>query len=158
MKIFVLNRGSSTIKASLFDFQELPQNFIKPAWEGKVEWKNQDVQAETLSSLIQSLPVKEIDAIGHRIVHGGPLYKETVLIDSKVKENIQKYSELAPLHNIGDLEGIEALEKFLPGKPQFAIFDTAFHHTLPLSAAIYPGPYRWYEEGIRRFGFHGTSF
>lgn len=158
MKILILNRGSSSIKASLFHFAQLPKHFVEPEWEGKIEWKNQEIKEEALQALLKTLSLGQIDAAGHRIVHGGNLYKESVLIDKKVKEEIRKFSELAPLHNLGDLEGISILEKLLPSKPQIAVFDTSFHHNLPAAAAIYPGPYRWYEEGIRRFGFHGTSF
>ena len=80
------------------------------------------------------------------------------MIDNEVKEEIRKLADLAPLHNLADLEGIEILEQLFPDIPQVAVFDTAFHHTMPTYAAIYPGPYKWFEEGIQRFGFHGTSF
>lgn len=100
----------------------------------------------------------EVDVIGHRIVHGGKFYKESTPIDAQVKEKIHLLNELAPLHNLADLEGIEVIEKFFKNKPQIAVFDTAYHHTLPKEAAIYPGPYEWYEEGIKRYGFHGISF
>jgi acetate kinase len=122
---------------------------------------------EALKRLIQSLlegkkPVltslDEIDVIGHRIVHGGKDYKESTLINANVKAKIKQLSELAPLHNLIDLEGIELLETLLKNKPQIAVFDTAFHHTLAQSTTVYPGPYRWFEEGIQRFGFHGISF
>lgn len=100
----------------------------------------------------------EINAVGHRIVHGGSYFKESVLIDANVKEKIGKLSELAPLHNLADLEGIEVLERMLGAIPQIAVFDTAFHHTMPQAATVYPGPYKWFEDGIKRYGFHGTSF
>jgi acetate kinase len=122
---------------------------------------------EALSYLIQFLfqgkiavlgSLEEVDVIGHRIVHGGREFKEATLVTKEVKEKIRALANLAPLHNLIELEGIEILEKLFIGTPQIALFDTAFHHTLPMSAKVYPGPYRWYEEGIQRYGFHGISF
>ena len=100
----------------------------------------------------------ELDAIGHRIVHGGKFYRESVLIDQDVKSHISRLAEYAPLHNMAALQGIEAMEKMFKKLPQIAVFDTAFHRTLPPEAAIYPGPYKWFEEGIQRYGFHGISY
>lgn len=100
----------------------------------------------------------EIDMIGHRIVHGGKEFQESVFINQIVKDKIHELSELAPLHNPAGLVGIEIMEKLFPNKPQMAVFDTAFHHTLSDAAKIYPLPYKRYEEGIQRFGFHGISF
>ncbi|PWU07553.1 MAG: acetate kinase [Verrucomicrobia bacterium] len=108
------------------------------------------------SAVISSL--NEIDVLGHRIVHGGNIFKESVYITSEVKEKIRYLSELAPLHNLYELEAIEILEKLMGKIPQIAIFDTAFHHTLPEAAKIYSGPYSWYEAGIQRYGFHGINF
>lgn len=102
--------------------------------------------------------LSEIDVLGHRIVHGGKYFKESVYITPEVKDKIRLLAELAPLHNLPELEGIEMMEQLLPKTPQIAVFDTAFHHTLPKAAQIYPGPYSWYEEGIQRYGFHGISF
>jgi acetate kinase len=100
----------------------------------------------------------DIDAIGHRVVHGGQVYREAVRIDATVKTTLEQLTPLAPVHNPVNLEGIEIAEALLGGTvPQFAIFDTAFHSHLPDSAAIYPGPYAWIEQGIRRYGFHGIS-
>ncbi len=103
-----------------------------------------------------------IDAVGHRVVHGGQHYGQPVRIDAQVKTTIAALSPLAPTHNPVNLEGIEIIEELLDqvlgtGLPQFAIFDTAFHHPIPDAAAIYPGPYAWVEAGIRRYGFHGIS-
>ncbi len=99
-----------------------------------------------------------IDFVGHRVVHGGPDYRESVLIDQKVKDDIQKYASFAPLHNPVNLEGITAVEHVFGDKVrQVAAFDTAFHKTLPMQTVVYPGPYEWYEQGIRRYGFHGIS-
>ncbi|PZV19140.1 MAG: acetate kinase [Pseudanabaena sp.] len=100
----------------------------------------------------------KIDAVGHRVVHGGQEYCETVIVTDAVKAAISGLSALAPAHNPANLEGIEAVESILGSEvPQFAVFDTAFHSHLPDVAAIYPGPFAWAERGIRRYGFHGIS-
>ena len=100
----------------------------------------------------------DIDFVGHRVVHGGPDYRESVFIDAKVKDDIQKYASFAPLHNPVNLEGIEAVEHVFGDRVrQVVAFDTAFHKTLPMQTVVYPGPYEWYEQGIRRYGFHGIS-
>ncbi|MEG4343812.1 acetate kinase [Microcoleus sp. A003_D6] len=101
--------------------------------------------------------LKEIDIVGHRVVHGGSDYQESTLISPDVKKAIARLSLFAPVHNPVNLEGIEALEKILPNVPQIAVFDTAFHAQLPPAAFVYPGPYEWLENGIRRYGFHGIS-
>jgi acetate kinase len=101
--------------------------------------------------------LEEIDVVGHRVVHGGQQYRDRVVVTSEVKEAIANLASFAPLHNPANLEGIEAIEQLLGTVPQVAVFDTAFHSQLPLAAAIYPGPYNWFEQGIRRYGFHGTS-
>jgi acetate kinase len=186
MNIFVLNRGSSSIKCYLYHFKN---SAAKLVWEAQVQWKNtfenpslsikneqgmsySEVAEEKGASLLLehliSLLISgktaalnsfdEVHAIGHRIVHGGQWFSDSVRVTSDVKEKIRRLSELAPLHNLPELEGIELLEKCFPKVPQIAVFDTAFHHTLPKATQIYPGPYQWYEEGIRRYGFHGISF
>lgn len=99
----------------------------------------------------------EIDIVGHRVVHGGEEYQQSTFITSEVKEAIARLAVFAPIHNPANLEGIEAIEKKLPNVPQVAVFDTAFHAQLPTAAYIYPGPYEWLEQGIRRYGFHGIS-
>ncbi len=154
MNVLVLNRGSSSIKCCLYELTEMSNQLIDPVWKDEMEWEKGSAK-EKLESLLSK---KKVDCIGHRIVHGGKKYKESVLIDQAVKEEIKKLADLAPLHNLEDLEGIEVLEQLFPGTPQIAVFDTAFHQTLPLSAAIYPGPYAWVEKGIQRYGFHGISF
>jgi len=98
-----------------------------------------------------------IDAVGHRVVHGGRDYIDSVPIDEAVKAAIHRLIPLAPAHNPANLEGIEALEGILGDQPQVAVFDTAFHARMPEAAATYPGPYAWVEQGIRRYGFHGIS-
>jgi acetate kinase len=115
---------------------------LETLWQGKTH-------------VINSL--KEIDIVGHRVVHGGQDYQQSTLISPDVKEAIARLSVFAPVHNPVNLEGIEALEKILPNVPQVAVFDTAFHAQLPPAAFVYPGPYEWLEDGIRRYGFHGIS-
>lgn len=99
----------------------------------------------------------EIDVVGHRVVHGGQDYCESVEITEDVKQAIAHLATLAPAHNPANLEGIKAIEQHWGSVPQIAVFDTAFHSHLPDAAAIYPGPYEWVEQGIRRYGFHGIS-
>jgi len=115
---------------------------LETLWQGKTQ-------------VINSL--NEIDIVGHRVVHGGQDYQQSTLISPDVKEAIARLSVFAPVHNPVNLEGIEALEKILPNRPQVAVFDTAFHAQLPPAAFVYPGPYEWLENGIRRYGFHGIS-
>lgn len=101
--------------------------------------------------------LSDIDIVGHRVVHGGQEYSEATRITPEVKAVIDKLTALAPEHNPVNLEGIEAIEQILGQVPQVAVFDTAFHSQLPLAAAVYPVPYEWFEQGIRRYGFHGIS-
>ncbi|MEO0758301.1 MAG: acetate kinase [Cyanobacteria bacterium J06648_16] len=99
----------------------------------------------------------DIDVVGHRVVHGGQTYQQSVVIEPAVKAEIDRLSELAPVHNPVNLEGIELMEQLLDSVPQIAVFDTAFHSQMPIVAQTYPGPYHWFEQGIRRYGFHGIS-
>src|SRR5579864_1955098 len=99
----------------------------------------------------------EIQVVGHRVVHGGSKLTAPAVIDDSVKREIADLSAIAPLHNRVALEGIELIEKLLPDTRQIAVFDTGFHRTLPPEAKVYPGPYDWYERGIRRYGFHGIN-
>ncbi|WP_026082322.1 acetate kinase [Mastigocladopsis repens] len=108
------------------------------------------------STQIISQP-SEIDVVGHRVVHGGQEYRKSVVITEDVKKAIARLATLAPAHNPANLEGIEAISQHLGSVTQVAAFDTAFHSHLPDAAAIYPGPYEWVEQGIRRYGFHGIS-
>jgi acetate kinase len=101
----------------------------------------------------------QIDAVGHRVVHGGTEYDRAVLVDAGVESVIERLAAFAPLHNPVNLEGIRAAQQILGSKiPQIAVFDTSFHRTLTQAAETYPGPYEWLKKGIRRYGFHGTSF
>ncbi len=158
MKILVLNSGSSSIKCCIYDFANFPDKLVDPIWADKIEWKNIEKKGAIKKEIKSLLSDKKIDCIGHRIVHGGKKYRASIVIDNEVKKEIRKFADLAPLHNLADLEGIEILEQLFPNTPQIAVFDTAFHHTMPAYAAIYSGPYKWFEEGIQRFGFHGISF
>lgn len=121
-----------------------------------------DVLAQVLSTLwqgqaqvIQSLD--EIAVVGHRVVHGGQAYQASTIVSPEVKAAIAQLSELAPVHNPVNLEGIELMEQLLGEVPQVAVFDTAFHSQMPAVAATFPGPYEWLDKGIRRYGFHGIS-
>src|SRR5207249_10709912 len=187
MKILVLNSGSSSQKSCLYDIgNTLPEHPPAPLWAGKNEWDgNQaDVQVRNLQGAHLKDRVKvvsrcnaidqlldtlwngklrvvsapsEIDAVGHRIVHGGKDLDETIAITPKVKSAIASMSAFAPLHNRAELEGIEIIEKRIGTVLQVAVFDTAFHSQLPEPAAVYPGPYEWLAQGIRRYGFHGIN-
>ncbi len=102
--------------------------------------------------------LKEIDAVGHRVAHGGEKFTKSVLIDRQVIQGIEDLCDLAPLHNPGSLQGIHAMEEVLPGIPMTAVFDTSFHSTMPPEAYLYAVPYEYYEKyRVRRYGFHGTS-
>lgn len=183
MKILVLNCGSSSIKYKLFDMNSrdvlaqggvekigLKDSFLQvklPNGE-KVKIEKQ-IQEHTvgieliLSTLVDEKigcikSLKEIDAVGHRVVHGGEKFNKSVLITPEVISMVEQCIDLAPLHNPANLKGIAAIEKTLPGVPQVGVFDTAFHQTMPDQAYMYALPYELYEKyAIRRYGFHGTS-
>ena len=114
-----------------------------------------------LDELIKHKAVKSLDEIkgvGHRVLHGGEKYSDSVLINDQVVQDIKDLTKLGPLHHPGNLAGIEAMQKALPGVPNVAVFDTAFHQTMPAVNYMYPVPYEWYEKyGVRKYGFHGTS-
>src|SRR5699024_8282467 len=102
--------------------------------------------------------LEEIYAVGHRVVHGGERFTDSVLLSDEVIEEIESVSELAPLHNPANLTGIQAFREVLPGIPMVAVFDTAFHQTMPEKSYLYSLPYDYYQQyGIRKYGFHGTS-
>ena len=182
IKVLVCNAGSSSLKFSLFDAEDetLLANgsidwLIKPARlvfrranepeirkELKLE-KHADAVTRILDYLQagSSAPLQspeDVQAVGHRVVHGGDRYSSAVRITAEVKRTIEELTELAPLHNPASLEGINAVEQVLPKVPQVAAFDTAFHATLSEAARTYPLPQKWTREwGIRRYGFHGLS-
>ena len=117
------------------------------------------VEASWEGSFAYSEGPGQIDLVGHRVVHGGLQFSSATLVTSQVERIIDELAELAPLHNPANLEGIRACREILGDRvPQFAVFDTAFHRTLPESASTYPGPYEWIEQGLVRYGFHGTSY
>ena len=185
MNILVINAGSSSLKYQLFDMEtkEIKAKGLcerigidgkftyKPQLEGKETLNAIDVAMPTHSEAIQAVlnalvdekngvvaSMKEIDAVGHRVLHGGQKFSESVLINEPVIEAIKECIPLGPLHNPANLMGIEACAAVMPGVPQVAVFDTAFHQSMPKSSYMYAIPYEMYEKyGIRRYGFHGTS-
>jgi len=150
--ILVINAGSSSIKFKLFE-----EKTLKVLQQGLIEEiKNHHQAFEDLQK--EDINFKNIKAIGHRVVHGGEHFSEATLIDDKVIETIKSLIPLAPLHNPANLEGIYAAQKLAPNIPHIAIFDTAFHQTMPEYSYRYPLPNRLYESlHVRRYGFHGTS-
>lgn len=182
MKILVLNCGSSSLKFQVIDMKN-EERIVKGNYErigGKRSTLRLNVRGEkseiekaarsyeeairTVLAIIQDRKynivssLDEIGAIGHRIVHGGEKYSESVIITDEVIQEIEDCIPLAPLHNPEGLEGIKATKKVLSDKPMVAVFDTAFHQTMPATAYIYQIPYKYYEDyKIRKYGFHGTS-
>lgn len=163
MKLLILNAGSSTYKSSLFKLDLDNKEPQDPLWKGMVDFdlhprKNPAaVVKEMLAACSFLRDPNEIVVIGHRIVHGGQQFSKPVLIDAKVKRAIRDLFVLAPLHNPSNLLGIEIMESLFPKALQVAVFDTAFHSTIPEAAFTYPIPKKWRQWGIRRYGFHGIS-
>jgi acetate kinase len=183
MIILALNCGSSSVKYQLYDWDKreimtrgnverigLDNSFITHEEPGKDIYKaeyNCPNHEEAIKLIINTLADKEvgvikeigaISAVGHRVVHGGEHFSRSVRIDDSVLSAIKEFADLAPLHNPHNISGIEAAKSVLPGVPQIAVFDTAFHQTMPPYAYMYPVPYEWYKMyGVRRYGFHGTS-
>ena len=182
MKILVLNCGSSSLKYQLINMEteevlasgkyerigEAEAFITHKALGKKTEIKkaaydHKEAIEFTLAQftnpeykVIDSL--EEIEAIGHRVVHGGEIFKESAVIDDKVIEQIRECGEFAPLHNPAATLGMEACKKVMPGKPMVAVFDTTFHQTMPKEKYIYPIPYEYYKKyGVRKYGAHGTS-
>src|SRR3989339_858288 len=156
MIILALNCGSSSVKYKLFSWEERKTVTNGVIERIGIEGGPRD-HRDALQEIIRSLPGK-IDAVGHRVVHGGEKFKSSVLINDGVLEAIRSVQDLAPLHNPPNIAGIEAAKEVLPNIPHIAVFDTAFHQTMPEQAFIYPVPYEWYGMyGVRRYGFHGTS-
>lgn len=183
MKILVLNCGSSSVKYKLIDTATdnvmaeggvekigLPDGFLKYKLAdgskaikelGLVDHKGAvkavlDILTDPELGCISNYD--EIDAVGHRVVHGAEKFSKSVLITDEVLQQVKECYDLAPLHNPANVTGIEAVEEILPGVPQVGVFDTAFHQTMPAKSYMYALPYRFYkEDGVRRYGFHGTS-
>lgn len=157
MKILVVNGGSSTFKFSLFDAVGSLALTAEPIWKKTIEFRNMsDDRTVAIREALLEIP-SNIELIGHRIVHGGDLFKKATLINPKVKAAIHTLSRLAPLHNPINLAGIEIASTLFPNTMQVGVFDTAFHSTMPEVAWTYSGPWEWRDKGIRRYGFHGIS-
>ena len=180
MKFLCVNAGSSSLKFQLFEMPEekvIISGYIEKIgledsfWNTKVNGekikgakylKNHDEAVEVLlNELIEHKAVESLDEIkgvGHRVLHGGEKYSDSVLITDEVIENIKELTKLGPLHHPGNLAGIQALKAVLPDVPMVAVYDTAFHQTMPEKNYMYPVPYEWYVKyGVRKYGFHGTS-
>ncbi len=183
MKILVLNCGSSSVKYKLIDTADnsvLAEGGVEKIGlnDGFLKYKKNDGSKAVIelglvdhNGAVQAIlnlltdPAEgciksydEIDAVGHRVVHGAEKFSESVLINDEVKDMIKQCYDIAPLHNPANLMGIEACQKIMPTTPQVAVFDTAFHQTMPAKSFLYALPYKYYEDdGVRRYGFHGTS-
>jgi len=183
MKILVLNCGSSSLKYKLFEMEE--NSILAQGQADRIGLSNalfrHEVQGreplltetplsshrEAVHALLTHLvhgqrgiltDMSEIGGVGHRVVHGGEHFRTSVVVDSTIREILESTKKLAPLHNVPNLMGIDVCTQLMPGVPQVAVFDTAFHQTLPPYAYTYAIPYRYYEEDhVRRYGFHGIS-
>ena len=182
MKILVLNCGSSSIKYALYNMDDqsvitsggiekigLPDSFIKFKVNGEKYQIERPVEEHTAGvqfifevlttgehAVLQSL--EELDAVGHRMVHGGERFNQSVILTPEVMEAFAQCNDLAPLHNPANIKGVNAVSAILPDLPQVGVFDTAFHQSMPDYAYMYALPYELYKEyGVRRYGFHGTS-
>jgi acetate kinase len=183
MDILAINCGSSSVKYQLFDWAKkeviakgvvervvVGGSFIQHEVPGRQKYRKEsecpnhnvamDLIIKTLTDPEHGVlsDISQISAVGHRVVHGGEEFTKSVMIDDKVLDAVKAVQHLAPLHNPPNIAGIEAMRAVLPDVPNVAIFDTAFHQTMPDFAYIYPLPYDWYVRyGVRRYGFHGTS-
>lgn len=148
MRVLVVNAGSSSLKLSVLDEERLVDSTSVPA--GADGWA-----PDELAAFCDRV---DVDAVGHRVVHGGELYSAPVLVDAGVRHALQRLTDLAPLHQPKSLAGMDAVTELLPGTPVVASFDTAFHASMPAAATTYALPREWRERwGLRRFGFHGLS-
>lgn len=182
MKVLVLNSGSSSLKYQLLTMPEAAVladglvdrigieggNFSHKANGEKTKFKKELADhKEALNTVLELLTtgetavvsnIEEIDAIGHRVVHGGEKFTSSVVVTPEVIKGIEECTELAPLHNPANMQGILAMQEIMPTKPQVVVFDTAFHQTMKPENFLYAVPYSWYEKyWVRRYGFHGTS-
>ena len=182
MKILVLNCGSSSIKYALYDMTNqsvitsggiekigLPDSFIKMKVNGEKVQIDRPIEEHTAGvqfifevlttgdyAVLKSLD--ELDAVGHRMVHGGEKFNKSAILTPEIMEVFEACNDLAPLHNPANIKGVNAVSALLPNIPQVGVFDTAFHQTMPDYAYMYALPYEMYEKyGVRRYGFHGTS-
>ena len=183
MKVLVINTGSSSLKYQLIDMDNesvlakglcdrigIEGSYLKhakPEGDAFVVESPMPDHKVAIGKVLEALTDKEmgvigdmseIDAVGHRVVHGGESFSKSVLIDEKVMQAIRDCIELAPLHNPPNIIGIEACQQLMPNTPMVAVFDTAFHQTMPAKSYMYAVPYEAYEKyGVRKYGFHGTS-
>ena len=180
MKILAVNAGSSSLKFTLIELPEkkvlanglfekigIPGSCYTIKYNGEKNTKEANLKDHSVAvqilmdelinmGIISSL--EEIDGVGHRMVHGGQEFTESVVLTEDVLERVSQYNELAPLHNPANIMGVRAFMKALPNTIQVGVFDTAFHTTMEPTEYIYPVPYEWYEKyGVRKYGFHGTS-
>lgn len=179
-KILIINAGSSSLKFSLYEMPETkeivngyfekignPDSFYTLKYGEKKNEKSKIISnhTEAVQTMLDELlenhfinDVNDIKGIGHRVLHGGEFYSEAVIIDEEVLKNIKSLTKLGPLHHPGQIAGIESMQEVMPNVPQVAVFDTAFHQTLPKENYLYAVPYEWYKENdVRKYGFHGTS-
>lgn len=179
-KFLIINAGSSSLKFSLYDMPETKEivngyiekignldSFYTLKYNGQKAEKSKVIMnhTEAVQTMLEELlenqfisDVSDIKGIGHRVLHGGEFYAESVIIDEEVLNNIKALTKLGPLHHPGEIAGIESMQSVMPNVPQVAVFDTAFHQTMPKENYMYAVPYSWYEEnGVRKYGFHGTS-
>ncbi len=170
MKILVINSDSRTLAEGGVEKIGLPDGFLKfkrPDGSKQIAELGHIDHKAAIRAILDNLTdaetgciagFDEIDAVGHRVVHGGEKFSESVLIDKDVEAKIRECYDIAPLHNPANMTGIEAITALMPDGPQVAVFDTAFHQTMPAKSFMYALPYKYYEEdGVRRYGFHGTS-
>ncbi|GIP35401.1 hypothetical protein J2TS4_46110 [Paenibacillus sp. J2TS4] len=151
--VLVLNCGSSSVKYKLY---EMPTNKLLD--HDYLQGVKQNEQENVIRSIIEKFSNHDIALVSHRVVHGGEAFGNSVIIDDEVKEKIRQYGRFAPLHNPVNLKGIELAQRYLPNAIHVAVFDTAFHQTMPPSSYLYSIPYKYYEQyGIRKYGFHGSS-
>jgi acetate kinase len=159
MRILVLNAGSSSLKGSVIEHPG-ERTAVTAESDRGIDASRAEGAHEAVASLLGALGgvAQHVDAVGHRVVHGGTRFREPVRIDDEVLAAIRELTQLAPLHNAVAAETIDAARDLLPDAPHVACFDTAFHASLPEEAFVYPLPWTWYAAwGIRRFGFHGLS-
>jgi len=187
MKILVLNSGSSSQKSCVYDITDHPPiDPPSCLWEAKIEWdgsravstvkttrasvRTEHAEVPSRALAIEQLLAtlwsgehkilnspKDVEVVGHRVVHGGPHYLEPAVVTAEVKAAINDVSAFAPLHNHAELQGMEIVEKIFGNVPQIAVLDTGFHRNMPAAAQTYPGPHEWLEQGIHRYGFHGIN-